>query len=42
MSLRFSFLLRLDDDVVAFHLIGKIGTFEQLVQHTKDIITFLG
>ncbi len=42
MALSFSFVLRLNDDVVAFQFISTICTLEQLVQHTKYIITLFG
>ena len=42
MALSLSFVLRLNDDVVAFQFISTICTFEQLVQHTKYIITLFG
>lgn len=41
MALSFSFVLSLNDDVVAFQFISTICTLEQLVQHTKYIITLL-
>ncbi len=42
MALSLSFVLRLNDDVVAFQFISTIYTLEQLVQHTKYIITLFG
>lgn len=42
MALSFSFVLSLNDDVVAFQFISTICTLEQLVQHTKYIITLFG